>query len=177
VKLNIHDIEEAPKEIAYEEATEGLNALLVHGTVCDFEFRVAAAVRLDYYRAGDDLFFQGRISGSVVGHCARCLEEYPFPLAAEFSTVLVPRRLQAQAAGNTDAEIDLGYYDDEEIDLSPLVQEHIILALPTRPLCGDACKGLCPRCGANLNTEPCMCTADVGDPRLAVLRSLRARQG
>jgi uncharacterized protein len=67
----------------------------------------------------------------------------------------------------------LSYYEGEEIDLTPLVHEQIILALPTRPLCGEACRGLCPRCGANLNAAPCGCpTAPPADPRLAVLHSL-----
>jgi uncharacterized protein len=171
VKLNIHDIAEDPKEIVYDEATDSVNALLVHGDVRDFEFRDSATVRLDYYRAGEELFFHGRITGNVVGHCGRCLEEYRFPLAADFSSVLVPRHVHGTR--EADDEIDLGYYEGQEIDVSPLVQERIILALPMRPLCSDSCKGLCPQCGTNLNTETCGCTASGGDPRLAVLRNLK----
>ena len=73
VKLNIHDIEEAAKELVYEEPTDALTGLLVHGHVCDFEFPAPAAVQVAYYRAGQELFFQGHIDGNVVGHCARCL--------------------------------------------------------------------------------------------------------
>ena len=173
MKLNIHDIEEAPKQLVYEEATEPLNGLLVHGAVCDYEFHVPATVRLDYYRAGEELFFAGRISGTVIGHCARCLEEYPFGLEAEFATVLVPRRLLDARDAESDADVDLGSYEGEEIDLSPLVQERIILALPTRPLCSETCKGLCPQCGTNLNSETCTCRSSGNDPRLATLRKLK----
>jgi len=173
VKLNINEIEEQPKEIVYDEVTESLNPLLVHGDVCDFEFRHPAAVRLDYYRAGEELFFQGSISGTVIGHCGRCLDEYPFRLDTEFSTVLLPRHL-AQARGDDEEdEIDLGQYEGEEIDIAPLVHERIILALPTRPLCRESCKGLCPQCGTNLNVDTCACRVDGGDPRLAVLRTLK----
>ena len=65
--------------------------LLLHGQVCDFEFPAPAEVRLDYYRAGQELFFQGHIAGGVVGHCARCLEEYTFDLDKDFFVVLVPK--------------------------------------------------------------------------------------
>ena len=47
-----------------------------------------------------------------------------------------------------------------------------MLALPTRPLCGEECRGLCPRCGANLNAGPCGCPASATGPRLAVLQTL-----
>ena len=47
-----------------------------------------------------------------------------------------------------------------------------MLALPTRPLCGEECRGLCPRCGANLNAGPCGCPASVTGGRLAVLQTL-----
>jgi DUF177 domain-containing protein len=173
VKLNINDIEEHPKELVYDEATEPLNGVLVHGAVCDFEFRAAAAVCLQYYRAGEELFFHGRISGTAIGHCGRCLDEYAFPFTTEFSTVLVPRRLLPKVNGAAEEDVDLGYYDGEEVDLSPLVQERLILALPTRPLCRDTCKGLCPQCGVNRNNETCACSADEGDPRLAVLRNIK----
>jgi uncharacterized protein len=70
-------------------------------------------------------------------------------------------------------ELDLSFYEGDQVDLSPLVREQIILALPTRPLCRDNCKGLCASCGINLNTQACSCTVSGGDPRLAVLRTLK----
>jgi uncharacterized protein len=172
VKLNIHDIEDAPKELAYEEPTQGINQLLVHGAVCDFEFPAPVQARLQYYRAGEELLFQGRLSGTGIGHCARCLDEYPFNLSADFSAALVRKRglpSEVQLSGD---ELDLSYYEGDEVDLSPLVCEQIILALPTRPLCRESCKGLCPRCGANLNAGACGCPAAAGAPWLAVLRNL-----
>ncbi len=176
MKLRIHDIEEVAKEFDYDESTASLNDVLVHGEVCDYAFAAPASVHLEYYRAGQELFFQGHISGSVVGQCARCVEEYEFPLEKDFSLVLVPKRDGAAEAPPEDEDLDLSYYEGEEVDLSPLVQEQIILALPTRPLCRESCQGLCPQCGANLNVQTCTCTTAAEDPRLAVLRNLRVKQ-
>jgi DUF177 domain-containing protein len=173
VKLNVHEIEEAAKELVYEESTGPLNGLLIHGQVCDFEFPAAAEVRVDYYRAGQELFFQGHISGSVVGHCARCLEEYTFDIDKEFHIVLVPKLPLAEDVELGDDDLDLSFYEGDTVELSPLVLEQIILALPTRPLCRETCKGLCPTCGVNLNAERCDCAAPSSDPRLAVLRNLK----
>lgn len=174
MKLNVHEIEEVAKELVYEESTDSLNGLLVHGQVCDFEFPAAAEVTVAYYRAGQELFFQGRISGQVVGHCARCLEEYAFDLDKDFAVVLVPKQPpEDDDVELGDDDLDLSFYDGDAVDLSPLIREQIILALPTRPLCRDSCRGLCPQCGVNLNLQPCTCRAASGDPRLAVLRNLK----
>jgi uncharacterized protein len=173
VKLNIHEIEAATKQLAYDEPTGGLNRLLVHGDVCDFEMPAAAQVQMEYYRSGQELIFRGRISGDVVGHCARCLEAYQFALATDFSFVLVPKAPLPAEVELSDDDLDLGYYEGDEIDLSPLICEQVILALPTRPLCRDDCKGLCPQCGTNLNLGACRCAATPGDERLAVLRHLK----
>ena len=174
MKLNVHDIEEGAKQLAFDEPTEGLNDLLVHGEVHDFDFPAALGVRLEYYRAGQELFLQGHISGTVVGHCGRCLEEYAFPLQKDFHVVLVPRASNDRSEVElSDEDLDLSVYDGDEIDLAPLFQEQVILALPTRPLCDEVCKGLCAHCGANLNLEACRCAAAVGDLRLTVFRNIK----
>lgn len=173
MKLNIHDIHEDARQLVYDEPTAALTGRLVHGGVCDFEFPGEATVRLDYYRSGQDLFFLGSIEGTVLGHCGRCLETYTFPLSAHFSLVLVPSEALPRQAELTDDDLDLSYYSGEEIDLTPLIDEQIILALPTRPLCSEDCKGLCASCGGNLNLEPCDCSRNEGDARLAALRDLK----
>ncbi len=174
VKLNVHDIEEAAKGLDFDEPTAGLNELLVHGQVHDFDFPTPATVRLEYYRAGQELFFQGHIAGTVVGHCGRCLEDYSFTLGTDFNIVLVPKSEEpAPEIELSDAVLDLSVYDGNQVDLSPLLREQIILALPTRPLCNEDCKGLCPNCGVNLNVESCRCAVSAGDPRLAVLRTIK----
>jgi uncharacterized protein len=175
VKFSIYQIEEVAKELAYEEPTASLNDVLVHGGVCDYTFTVPAAVRVEYYRAGQELFFHGHITGNVVGQCARCVEKYDFMLEKDFSIVLVPKRELKTEAELEEEDLDLSFYAGEEIDLSPLVREQLILALPTRPLCREGCRGLCPHCGVNLNMHKCSCTTAAGDPRLAVLHNLKVQ--
>ena len=63
-------------------------------------------------------------------------------------------------------------FDDDGIDLLPLVRDTILAALPIRNLCRPDCKGLCPRCGADLNQGDCGCDREVMDPRLEALKSL-----
>ena len=70
-------------------------------------------------------------------------------------------------------DLGLSYYSTEEIDLTPLIQEQVMLALPTRPLCHENCRGLCPSCGVDLNKETCACSTSAADPRMAIFRTLK----
>ncbi len=71
-------------------------------------------------------------------------------------------------------DLDLDYYTGETVDLESLLREQIILMMPLKPLCDEDCKGLCPRCGANLNREACTCSSRriVNSP-FAVLAKLK----
>jgi uncharacterized protein len=176
MKIAIDDIKASPKALSYTEEVEELNERLGRG-VRDYRLRDGLDVDVEYYRSGLDIFFRGSVHGQVVGVCARCLEEYAFGLDHPFLFVLAPRAAEtADAAGLTQDDMALSHYEGAEIDLTPLVHEQAILALPTRPLCGEGCRGLCLRCGTNLNAGPCGCAALPPDPRLAVLRTLAPRK-
>lgn len=69
-------------------------------------------------------------------------------------------------------DLDVYGYEGEEIDLTPLFREQIILAVPFAPLCSEECRGLCPQCGADRNQETCDCKPPV-DPRWAALQNLK----
>ena len=58
------------------------------------------------------------------------------------------------------------------LDLTPMVREEVLLAIPDSPLCRPDCAGLCPTCGADLNAGPCGCEQPGGDDRWAVLDQL-----
>ena len=172
MRLRIRDIEETPKELVYDEPTSELNPLLTHGPVRDFTFVAPANVHLDYYRSGQEIFLQGEVRTEVVGQCARCLEEFQFSHEPRFSFIMVPHQGRWAREDLSGGGGDLNWYEGEEIDTSPLLRERMLLAWPTLPLCRDDCRGLCAQCGRNLNAGSCECTA-VGDPRLAVLGSLK----
>ena len=174
MKLNIHDIEEQQKHLDFEEPAAAVNALLQHGGPCDFQLPHPVRVALAYHRMGHELFFSGQLDGRATGTCARCLEEYPLTFHTDFHLTLVPQSSDTpESEALDDDEVGIGYYNGEEIDLSALLHEHVLLALPTLPLCQDACKGLCAQCGQNQNQGACQCDDDQGDPRLAILRTLK----
>jgi DUF177 domain-containing protein len=175
MKILVDEIPQSPKEVRFSENLEELNDLYRRNTNPDFAFPRDLAVHLFYYRSGAEIFFDGKFHGEFTGYCGRCLENYSFTLDKAFAFVLSPEPARSARGAEElhGAELGLSYYSTDEIDLAPLIAEQVMLALPTRPLCGDDCRGLCDKCGANLNREACDCATAHGDPRMAVFRSLK----
>lgn len=120
-------------------------------------------------RDGNRLHFEGTIETVLTTACARCLEAAVVVINDTF-----------------DYDLDLALTSDSPEDYDPLVQEinqegHLKLGLiarerlylnvPFRVLCKPDCKGLCPQCGQNRNSESCTCTSNYIDPRLASLKT------
>ena len=175
MKLLVSQIAEAPKELAFAQSTEELNRLY-SGPATDYRFPAPLDVRLVYYKSGADLFFHGRVAGPVEGSCSRCLKNYSFHLDKEFDFVLTPDPRAPKNRGLAADELGLSFYREEEIDPAPFIREQVLLALPTRPLCEEGCRGLCPSCGGDLNEASCRCSSPRSDPRLAVFRDLKLHQ-
>jgi uncharacterized protein len=176
MKLRIDQITDEVKHRSFTEPTEEINRRLAHGEVRDFRLLEPLAVDTDYYRAGDDLYFSGHIHGSFEGVCARCLDPFALGMDEDAQFVLVPAPAGPEDRELSADDLSLSFYSGDEIDLAPLFTEQAILALPTRALCREDCRGLCPACGANRNHETCACVEREPDPRLAVLRKLRVER-
>jgi uncharacterized protein len=148
--------------------------------VKDEEYLVVAPVRLvmDVHRDRDAYRVTGRVQTRLQLECGRCLEPFEIPVDSAFELRYVPAAANSGSEDNEVAEDDLttAFYKDETLDLGELMHEQFVLALPMKPLCSDACKGLCPECGTNLNKGSCACKPSWTDPRLATLQGLLDRQ-
>lgn len=119
--------------------------------------------------------FEGTLTGRVERACVRCLstfeEKIHLACEADFSqpTPAAPsldspkkikktsRRHIAILDETEDQDVDLYPIKDSQIDLLPVLREHLILATPPHPICRERCAGLCQACGGNLNDEVCEC--------------------
>ena len=97
--------------------------------------------------------------------CDRCAERIDRRYHYSFSHILV----KSPQDTNEDGYIEV---KNDTLDLDELLREDILLELPTKFLCREDCRGLCPACGKNLNEGPCGCGASEGDPRMQILRNL-----
>jgi uncharacterized protein len=157
VKIRVENIEETEKEATFVEEVTEINEALARTGAVDYQFQRGVPVDVSFYRLGADLFFRGQFGAAVAGTCARCLETYPFTLREPFTFVLKPQVSHAGEQELAAEDLSLSFYSGDEVDLAPLVRETMILALPTRPLCKDDCRGLCPHCGGNRNLGECGC--------------------
>ena len=173
MKIRVNQIMESPQEKDFAEGTDDLNQMYDGERVRDFHFPSAVSAHLLCYRSGQELFFQGSVTGTIEGTCSRCLKGYALPLEKEFNLVLLPDPLGLKSRELNQDEMGLSYYSADEIDLAPLIREQVLLALPIRPLCDDQCRGLCASCGADLNQGLCRCAPSEGDSRMAVFRALK----
>lgn len=147
----------------------------------DEDYRVVAPVELsmDVAKAGGETFrVTGRVQARLELACSRCLEPFEVPVDAPFELRYLP---QGRNTGEGEREIEeddltTAYYRDGALDVIDLMREQFQLALPMKPLCSEACRGLCPDCGANLNRTTCGCAPRWEDPRLAPLKGLLDRQ-
>jgi uncharacterized protein len=174
VKLRLEDITAEAKEVTFAESETEINRILAKGPVREYQVSAPIAVNLSYYRAGTDLFFAGQMKAQMVATCARCAEDFNASNDRAFRLVMAPKSVGMETDPGLRADdLEFSLYDGDEIDLGPLVREQLLLALPTRPLCKEDCRGLCAHCGINLNRGQCQCRPPAPDPRLAVLRSLK----
>ena len=125
----------------------------------DFTFVDDVRIRIELFRTGNDIYVRGLITTTIKISCIRCLDDFEFPLKAEFHYTLCPRdkrELSPEMEVNRE-DLDVHYYQGDSIDIAPLIREQILLNIPSYPLCRESCKGICSQCGSNLNQDPCQC--------------------
>ena len=111
---------------------------------------------------------RGSVSVEFHDRCRRCLNEVHERLSVDIGE-LYQREI---------TDPDAYPLEGEQLNLAPLVREHVLLALPDAPLCRPDCPGLCPVCGADKSNPAeaeCGCAAGAADPRWAALDALRDR--
>ena len=134
------------------------------------------------------LYLEGTVEGDSELTCSRCLARYGAPIREHFRLVLepagarVPADPEAAEALSADGlclsdELETGWFHGSEIQLDRYVGEIVVLALPVQPVCREECRGLCPRCGVDRNSETCDCSEERPRSPFAALEKLRAKRG
>lgn len=174
----LHGIPPSGKEFVLDDQSVWADPLAEFSLACTIREPLKAVFTL--FMQDDGVLVRGRVTGVVVLPCNRCMEDAvvhvdqrvetyePFPTesaGAEDSLDVDHEVLRLSPAGQ-----------GMEINLAALAWEEFSLALPMKPLCSAACKGLCPVCGSNRNTASCSCEIDVADLRMAPLRGLKVER-
>jgi len=115
---------------------------------------------------GGILLVQATVKGHCILQCGACMEPYSQSIGFSFT-------VEFRTSGS---DPDIYIYTGNSIDLRDAIMDYFLLELPTRRRCREDCKGLCPKCGVNLNYNQCTCKEEEKeqeeyiDSRLAVLK-------
>lgn len=134
-------------------------------------------VDLRIEKTGRNVRVKGANKATFILNCSRCLEEFPWDLTSDFDFLLAlpdPGNIAERELASED--MDVSFFDGEYVDIAQIAAEQIFLHLPIKPLCREACKGLCPRCGVNLNVDACRCIPEQGTSPFGALKKIRPKQ-
>ena len=160
--LNLSKIVDCPGVVPFETALDLSD--LSFGGCCPAQEPVVAKGTVK--NSAGVLLMHGTVETTLHGVCDRCarpfLREVSYPLEA----VLVK-----ELENEEDADEWVFLLENDCADLDDIVRTAFVLNMDSRLLCREDCKGLCFRCGKDLNEGPCDCQPEA-DPRLAVLKQL-----
>ena len=159
-------------------------------TDADVSIRGTLAVGLDLRAIERTVYVTGVVEGTAVRQCVRCLKNFDDPLAFSLRVAYErevkatntaakrddPRKRKPATSLEDEAEEqndDLYYFTGDHLELAPMLREQLILTSPMHPLCSEECRGLCARCGKDLNEGPCRCGEEPTESPFQVLRTVK----
>jgi len=142
-------------------------------TYPDYEFAKLVHVDLRITRGETQYVIQGSISTVAKTQCVKCLEPFTLPVEEHIGWAVQVISNPAARAREDDSE-DFWFIEKgtAQLDITSRVREAILINLPNHPKCVEDCRGLCPRCGANLNEGACACRGETTDSRWGPLKDI-----
>jgi len=164
MKILVSDIVEEGIDVEFEE------------TIDRDELRLLLPVKASLHieRVKDEVLVRGSLSTSLEMECSRCLKDFAEERNVAMNVVFHSlEELKGEEKHEIKRdELDMGFYRGDMLDLRDLLEEQILLTIPMKPLCSEGCRGICPQCGADLNTGSCTCGEKRTDQRLDLLKKL-----
>lgn len=162
------------KPIRIDEIRDGGYTLKIDTTPAELDLRGDPWTFEDSVRGtvifsmiGNDVRGLGEVRAAATAACGRCLE----PVRTELNVLIESFWIEQDSDEEerfhpTSESIMAEYHDGDSLDPTGPIREELIEALAPNPVCSEDCKGLCPGCGANLNTEPCRCDPKASAPEM-----------
>ena len=129
------------------------------------------AVNATVNRSASSYCVEARVKGNMCAECHRCLVSFELPVDTTFTFVLNCGGESPLPGGVEEDIVSIPVTGEGTFDLYPRVREALILEIPIKLLCREDCRGVCRKCGVNLNEGECECDPRIGDPRWGALRN------
>jgi uncharacterized protein len=161
MKITVSEIPEDGLEIKGETLME------------EGDLEAKASYRLRAEKSGMTVLISGEVDAELSMTCSRCLKdirkEISLPVRLAYSPAEELVRDEEKSHELAPEDLNTGFYSDDELDMGEISKEQVLLNIPIKPLCSESCKGICPRCGADLNEKACGCEPVKTDNRLKAL--------
>lgn len=118
------------------------------------------------YNNGQSLTLEANVTGEIITQCARCLDDVKVDIDFDI------RELMSRREDVSDDNDDMILFDGYEVDLGEIVADNFVMDVSGKYLCSEDCRGLCPKCGKNLNDGECDCDNEYIDPRWQALADI-----
>jgi len=135
--------------------------------------RIVGDVRM--LRTEKGIWVEAKLSSHVRCSCSRCLLDFVQPVELDVQEEFLPRvdvSTGSRLVGTSDFTEDFHISQNHILDLAEAAKQYIEMNTPMKPVCNDRCKGICLRCGVDLNEKECRCLGAEIDPRWAALLDL-----
>jgi DUF177 domain-containing protein len=170
VRIELESLEETDGQFAHAYTLEELS-------LEDDRVRLSepARIRGHVVRDMSQIVLEGHVGAQTQVDCDRCLKTLAITIDTDFSLRYVTKEIYEllRAAELQAEDLTLSVFDGMGIDIDEVVREQVLLAVPSRVLCRENCKGFCSVCGADRNLVECQCESTEIDPRWATLENLR----
>ncbi|MBI5969744.1 MAG: DUF177 domain-containing protein [Deltaproteobacteria bacterium] len=173
MKIRIEDITE--EGLTLDVVEEGAALTAVAGSL-DFTIPGQVKARLEITKTGADVFVRGSLDAALGFVCGRCLKAFEQKSGGAFNLFFTREAEKAREKELHAGDMDVNLLEGAEFDTSEMLLAQLSLDAPMKPLCNADCKGLCPKCGEELNAGPCKCPqASTPDKRFAKLKDFKVR--
>lgn len=179
MKIRVDDIKDKIKPLFFEEPAESFPSLATLRESGECDFLTPLTIELSVAREFDHIRVKGNVFVAVRLGCSRCLAGFDAELRSVFTMIYTKESGIPQDA----EEVELGEeelisvtYAGDEIDFTPEIAEQVIMELPYKPLCREECLGLCPVCGADLNSGDCGCERGSSNLKFSALKNFKVEK-
>ena len=125
-----------------------------------------------------DLRVDGRLETGIRFRCSLCTKEFSKTFSSTFDLTYLPQPEWVNEGAEIELkyeDMEIAYYDGIALDVNLMVLEQIELAMPMKFVCREDCRGLCCKCGADLNEGSCRCKNEEIDSRMSVLLEFKKK--
>ena len=168
--MQIHLSDIADSEGKKIQITSELELEKISFQLGEFPILQKSPVELTIINTGDrvlELEGQGNVTVGIP--CDRCLEEVSVEIPYSIKRKLDMKQSDCDRVKNLDEN---DYLTGMDLDVDRLVYLEVLMSWPLKVLCKEDCKGICSRCGKNLNEGPCGCAEEPKDPRMAAISDI-----